>query len=471
MISKISKLLTATLLLAVSFNNSYAINNMNLAQDNYSYENNMDNVLLNVNQFNNAYNNRQVILNYMTQWINSSPQMQLNSQLGNTLNMLQFHNQQMVNTTLNFNTQMKMLYDNVFANNYGNILSLFAAWDLNMLNKLNNIFSLQQVKQYISQWRIEKKLSNEINEIGQRLVNRIQQHGINDPNQLDNECYEVINSIFRKYYERIEIFYNTIDNHFLNDNEQQRRNIVDIMRNNLKESFNQRYNYINVLFNNVVNNRNNIINSIQVQHALNQNNNINIDINVHHDNVDNVFHQILTNINQNHEVNANIKQFFDNYIGDKYDKVFNIFNINDNQELNDIKEILKNNTVKDYLAIGAIRDRLDINLDKRRFFKGGIDDQGNDNDPADYETFKNHYLNYMEHFINNYKDNIKNIIRIYIDNINSNHNQIKQDIKTVLNQCIDDREQYLNNRLQQIRDNIDNTYQEYLNSYGIGNNQ
>ena len=212
MISKISKLITATLLLAVNFNNSYAINNNinwnnnNVAQINHLYENNMDNVLFNVNQFNNASNNRQTILTYMTQWINSNPQMQLNSQLGNTLNMLQFHNQQMVNTTLNFNTQIKMLYDNVFSNNYSNILLLFAVWDFNMLNKLNNVFNLQQVKQYISQWRIETRLNNEINEIEQRLVNRIQQHGINDPNQLNNEYFEVIDSIFRKYYEGVETF-------------------------------------------------------------------------------------------------------------------------------------------------------------------------------------------------------------------------------------------------------------------------
>ena len=460
MISKISKLITATLLLAVNFNNSYAINNNinwnnnNVAQINHLYENNMDNVLFNVNQFNNASNNRQTILTYMTQWINSNPQMQLNSQLGNTLNMLQFHNQQMVNTTLNFNTQIKMLYDNVFSNNYSNILLLFAVWDFNMLNKLNNVFNLQQVKQYISQWRIETRLNNEINEIEQRLVNRIQQHGINDPNQLNNEYFEVIDSIFRKYYEGVETFNNTIDNHFWNDNEQQRRNIVNMIRNNLKESFNQRHNYINTLFNNVVNNRNNIINSVQVQNALNQNN---------------VFYQILTNIKQDHEIGDNIKQFLDNYIGDKYDKVSNIFNINNDQELNYIILILQENIVKIYIILDFIKNDIKPTLHEthKMFFKG-MNDPSKDNNPASEDTFKTQYLSCMKDAMDVIKGEVNDISE-RLDDVNVNNNTDKKIvIKDILKQCytkhINDNINYILKMITKDQ-RIDNVYQDYLNYY------
>ena len=480
MISKISKLLTATLLLAVNFNNSYAsnmnLNNNNIVQNNYSYENNMNNILYDINQFYNAFNGRPAfVLNMYIQWVNSDSPRQLMLNLCIAIDALKSYNQQMVKIASDLYTQIKMLYNNVFANNYSNILSLFATWNFNMLNKLNNVFNLQPVKQYISQGRIRTSLNNEIDTIGQMLVNRIQQSEIDNPNQLYDKYLEVVNSIFCKYYERIAELKKTInnhffiDNHFFNDNEQHRRNIVDMIKDNLIKSFTQREKYIDTLYYNVISDNyyNNIINSfqVQIQNALNQNNNINID--VHHNNADNVFHQILTNINQNHEVNANIKQFFDNYIGDKYEKVSNIFNINDNQELNDIMSILQNNTVKDYLEIGAIQGRLDVDLDKRRFFKGGVDDQGNDNNPADYDTFENHYLGYMKYFIDKYKSNITNII----NNIDPNDNPIKQDIKNILNQCVNNREQYLNNKLQEINNNIGNTYQEYLNSYGVENNQ
>ncbi len=192
-------------------------------------------------------------------------------------------------------------------------------------------------------------------------------------------------------------------------------------------------------------------------------------------------HQILNNININNNVNENIKYFFNTYIGNKYNGIFGLFHIKNIQLFDDIKAILDNNIVKEYLAIGAIQSILDIDLDKRRFFKGGVDDQGVDNKPANYNQFKDYYLKYVKNFIDNkYKHNINNI-RNYINNTIKDYTSNpcftienisrKNMIKDQLNTCINDREQYLNQKLQEITDNIGNIYQEYLDSYKDGNNK
>ena len=178
-------------------------------------------------------------------------------------------------------------------------------------------------------------------------------------------------------------------------------------------------------------------------------------------------HQILNNINTNNNVNENIEYFVNTYVGNTYSKIFKIFHIENIQLFDDIIEILDNKKVKDYLAIGAIRDRLDIDLDKKRFFNGGIDNPSENNYPVNFDTFKNDYLMHVKKVIDGYKHNINNI-KEYIDNETeqyTNNLQFsiynidrKNIIKDRINTHMNDREQYLNQKLKEITDNIDNVY-------------
>lgn len=176
--------------------------------------------------------------------------------------------------------------------------------------------------------------------------------------------------------------------------------------------------------------------------------------------------QILSNLTNNNNVETNVKQFFDNYIGNEFDKVLNIFSINDNQILNDIRSILQNNDVKEYLKIGSVKEKLSIAIreNHKLFFNGSNDSPSGK--PYDIKEFKEQYKFIMAGIIKVRINEINNI-RDNLNNINTSHSQVKQNIQDILTQYINDREQYLNNILEQITsDNyMDDVYQDYVDYY------
>ena len=105
--------------------------------------------------------------------------------LFNNLRWLQFCNQQIIDSVSNINTQLDILCNHLFANNYDNILKCCSDLDVNILDKLNNVLNFQPFKSYISQVRIRNRLNNAIHEIKQNLDNTIPQQDLHY-NQLYN---------------------------------------------------------------------------------------------------------------------------------------------------------------------------------------------------------------------------------------------------------------------------------------------
>ncbi len=453
MISKISKSLTTALLLAVSFNNSYSMNTNNVEQNNYSYENNIDNIILGVNHINDTLYNIKFTNMQIDSWNRSSSEIKNAFPCNTLFTKLQYLQNNLVNQQLNLNQQIRNLFNLIFADNNDNISSLFESWDINLLKKLNDILHLPQFKYYVLQGRIDEQLGNdsEIKNIKNKILSSITSE-IDPSKKLHKKYTEIINNIFQKYYNDTRNFQSKMST-LSNES-----NVADLRINmirEIKEFFTLYNNFYTPIAISVQRQKfleryyyDNIINDEQIKNALRTNT---------------LSYKILNNLKANNNVDTNIEQFFNNYIGDNYNLIYsNIFNIDNEQILDDINLILQDDKVKDYLAIGAIKAKLDVDIDKRRFFKGP-DDPSPDIDnrvPASKKDFINSYLKFAEYFINTRKDKI-NGIRERINQINSNNNPIKQNIKNILKKCINNRVKYLDSRLQEIYDNLDNIYTEY----------
>ena len=76
-------------------------------------------------------------------------------------------------------------------------------------------------------------------------------------------------------------------------------------------------------------------------------------------------HEILDNITANENIDNSIKQFFSDYIGDGCRIMHHIFyRDNNKQDFNDIYSILRDNRVKQYIAIGVVEDELNTTITK-----------------------------------------------------------------------------------------------------------
>lgn len=326
----------------------------------------------------------------------------------------------------NINKQMDRLFNDVFTNKSNHMPSCFASWNTNRLNGFNSILYRTNIKPYVIQLRIEPRLNN---------TNRTQQ---------------IINQ-------------RSVQNSFKNNNAAYKpNNIVNFRQNNLR-----RRNYPSEQYTNVSSNNRYNHNNRQVQNILTYNNHINTIENHGH----NVFSQILNNLEDKYEVDKNVKQFFNDYIGDNYNKIFHIFRTNNNQSLHNINLILLYNEVQNYLSIGSIKENLtrDIKLMHKLFFKGVQDPSDNRIKPAKKGTFKKNYLETMTDTIKIRTKQIEQI-KYYINCTNAD-TQTKRNIKTLLNKCIQKREQYLNHILGKITSDkhLNNVYRDYLSYYKNNN--
>ena len=229
----------------------------------------------------------------------------------------------------------------------------------------------------------------------------------------------------------------------------------------------RRHNYPSEQYTNVSSNNHYNYNNRQVQNTLIQNNSTNAIENHGRS----IFSKIVNNLEDKHEVNKNVKQFFDDYIGNNYNKIFYIFSINNNQNLHNINLILLYNEVQNYLSIGSIKENLirDIKLMHKLFFKGVQDPSDNRIKPAKKGKFKRDYLEAMTDTIKMRTKQIEQI-KDYINCTNAN-TQTKRNIKTLLNKCIQKREKYLNHILKKITsdEHINNVYRDYLSYYKTNN--
>ena len=472
MILKISKLLTTALLLAVSFNDSYCMDNNNNNNLIHQYNNNsheerynknMDKIISLSDRIDNIQHN--IIFTHMQidNWKKSSPEIKKAYPCDTLFTKLEYLNNNLTEQKLNFYKQIDILFNYTFANN--DKISKLETWDINLLKKLNDILHISKVKiQDAICRRINYKSDDDKQRIKDKILEKIEGLEINNQYEFRSQYSRIFRKIFEQY--KIDNIYNNINE--LKCNDEQKKHILTQIFSSVK--YNQiicfldfgklygkfRHNYYNY-----------IVNDAQIQDKL-ANHKINTD-------TSNILYQILNNIENNNESDENIKEFFNSHIGIDYEKLKMFFTFGNNQELNYISSILKNNKVKDYVVKQAITRKLepDILEYHKKFCESYHDTFENCVHPIHENEFKTKYLKKITESISFTK-------RLYINSIDIDfekaayYNTFKRNIANTLKDYIKDMEQYLDNRLQEMTsaDNLNKAYIEYLDNtfYPILNN-
>ena len=477
MISKISKLLTATLLLAVNFNNSYS---MEEAKEEANNDN--DNIFGSVlfmgdvsfkNIRDNIQNNKQKLTNYnkelneyedtLNENIDKLKQLSMNNDDGKSIlgysidmdyelifkkdnryknidditgkvskmleqltvcnNNIYKNNKEILNIKDNIskvkteiNKQIETFYHYLTANNYNNITIMMHSEKDDIFKAINESLEMNEVKNYIINYNFSKIDIIYTSAKDQFSAGLYGNFFDNDKKKFEDVYNSYIEKGFKQYYDDIDLFNEQINlaKYVIGDNEI-KRNMLDTIAKYL----NEKKQYIDEKKQKALGESENIFNEIK----KNKQNNIEED----------------NNINKENEINENVIN--ENNINEE--------NINNNDNDNNINEEneINNNEEENNINDNNINNQNNVNVVNNELLQRTVTTlvAGGNDEAQQYETFEE-FCNYF--FANN-GNNIENILT------NSNDDQLEY-LLTILN---------INNELQE------RFIIQYMGQHGVNINQ
>lgn len=472
MISKISKLLTTALLLAVNFNISYGMEDVNEANDEndhifrsviymgkvtfpsilHNIQNNKQK-LTNYNKELNEYNdklkeniekleylsgnnddeksifsysldmNSELILNKDNKHKNiehiirkvSEKLEQLkmcNNNINNNNNEILNIKKNISNTEAEINKQIEKFYHYLTANDYDNITTMMHSEKDNIFEAINELLEIEEVKNYITNYNISK-IDTIYTTAKDQFNEGLYGYFADNEQEKFKEIYnDYIEQGFKQYYDDIKLFNNKIDvaKNSIGNNEIKRN-----MLNTITQCLNEKKQYIDERKEKALAEVENIFNQIK---KYNKNNIEDEEEDINGNGINEINNN--NNINEENEINENVIHEENNNINNENDN--NINNDNNNQS------IINNNINNDI----DHEEENDIN-------ENNIDNENdNDNNINEENEINEHVNEINENNINEEHDNNIN----NQNNINVNDELLADTFKVLLEDGHSEERQY-----------------------------